>query len=104
MCGARHVGVGQDGQKLRRSPAEDAGCVDVTDCTREGRCHRLQRFLRRTGAVGLDEQNPEVALVAVRARELVFEHRAHESIVEQARRAVDDVQRLRGRIVDLDPT
>src|SRR5450759_502526 len=36
------------------------------------------------------------------ASKLVLEHRAHEAIVEESRRAIDDVKRLGLRIVGLD--
>jgi hypothetical protein len=100
---AGDVGVGQDGEKLRRGAAQDSRRVDVAHSACEGGGHRLQSLFRCPGSVGLDEQDTKVALVAVRASELVLEHRAHKPIVEQSRRAVDDMQRLGHRIVDLDP-
>src|SRR4029077_21099411 len=60
-------------------------------------------LIGRTGAVGLDEKNSKVALIAVRPRELVLEDGAHEAVVEQPGRAIDDVERFRLRIIDLDP-
>jgi len=94
MRGAGHVGVRQDGEQLRWRAPEHAWRVDVAHRAGERRGHRLQRFVGGQCSVHLDEKDAEVALVAVRPRELVLEHGPHESIVEEARRAVDDVQRL----------
>ena len=99
MRGAGDVRVGEDGEELRRCSSEDAGSVDITHRAGEGGGHRLQRFVRRHRPVRLDEQHSEVALVPVRAGELVFEHGAHEPIVEQSSGAVDDVKGLGLRVV-----
>jgi len=59
-------------------------------------------LLGGAGAIGLDQQDAEVSLVAVRPGKLVFEHRTHETIVEESGGAVDDVQRLRLRVIGFD--
>ena len=94
MRGARYVRVRQDGEELGRGAPEHPGRVHVTHRAGERRGHRLERVVGWKRAVDLDEEHAEVALIAVRARELVFEDGAHEAIVEQACGAVDDVQRL----------
>src|SRR5438309_199162 len=98
------VGVGQDREELRRRTPEDSWCIDVADGAGEGGGHRLQRLVSSADSVGLDEEDAEVALVAVCARELILEHGPDETIVEEAGRAVDDVKGLGLRVVDLDAT
>jgi len=92
--GARDIGVREDGKELGRGAPEHPGRVDVAHRAGERRGHRLERVVGRNRAVDLDEEHAEVALIAVRACELVFEDGAHEAIVEEAGGAVDDVQRL----------
>src|SRR4029077_1233674 len=98
------VGVRKDGEELRRRAPKDSWSVDIADGAGERRGHRLQRFVCSADSVGFDEENAKVALVSVRTRELVLEDGAHESIVEEAGRAVDDVKWLGLRVVDLDAT
>jgi hypothetical protein len=102
MGRAGNVRIGKDGEELRRGSAEDSGSVDVAHGAGERGRHRLQRFFRGSRAIGFDQQNTEVALIAMRTSQLVFEDGPHKTVVEEARRAIDYVQRLRLRIVDLD--
>ena len=99
MRRAGDVGVGQDREELRWGAAEDARSVDVANGARESGGHRLERLIDRAGLRRLDEQHAEIALVPVSAGELVLQHGAHETLVEQAGGAVDDVQRLGMRII-----
>jgi hypothetical protein len=98
------VGVGQDCQQLRGRATQDTGSIDVTHSACEGRRHRLEGFIGRPGTIGFDQQNAEVALVSVRARQLILEHWPNEAIVEQARGSVDDVEWFRLRVIGLDAT
>jgi len=99
---ARNVGVRQDGEELGRRSAQDSRSVDVTHgaCQRSG--HRLEGFLRRTTAVGLDQENSKISLVAMGASQLVLEDGPHEAVVEESSRPIDYVQRLGLRIVGPD--
>jgi hypothetical protein len=96
------VSVGEDGKQLGGRPTQDPWCVHVPHGACEGGRHRLENLFRRPDTIGLDQQNSEVALVAVRSGELVLQHGPDEAIVEEPRRAVDDVERLSLRIVGLD--
>jgi hypothetical protein len=92
--GPGDIGVGQDGKELRRRPAENSRRVDVAHGACKRRGHRLEGFVSRTAAVGLDQKDAKVPLVPMSPRELVFEHRPNEAIVEESSRPVDDVQRF----------
>ncbi len=98
------VGVGQYRQQLGRGAAQDSWSVDVAHRARKGCSHCLQGFVCCADAIGFDEEDAKVALVSMRARELVLEHRSNETIVEEAGRAVDDVKGLGLRIIDPDST
>lgn len=100
--GARDVRIGEYGQELRWRTAEDAWRVDVTHRAGQRGRHRLQSLLGGADSIGFDEKDSEVALIAMRARELVLEHGAHKAIVEEACGAIDDVQGLGLRVVHLD--
>jgi hypothetical protein len=98
------VGVGEDRQQLGWRAAEDSRSVNVPNGARQSCSHGLQGFVRCADAIGLDEEDAKVALVSMRARELILEHRSHEAIVEETGRAVDDVKRLGLRVIDPDST
>jgi hypothetical protein len=97
-----HIRVGEDGQQLRGRATQDAGCVNVPHGAREGSRHSLEHLLRLPDTIRFNQQNTEVALVSVSSGELVLEHRADETIVEQPGGAVDDVKRFSLRVVGLD--
>jgi hypothetical protein len=97
------VGVGQDGKELRRRAPEDSWGVDIAHGAGKGRCHRLQGLVSGTAAIGFDQKDAKVPLIAVSPRELVFEHGPDEAIVEESSRPVDYVERLRLRVVSPDP-
>src|SRR5207249_3837294 len=59
---------------------------------------------RRTNIRSFDQKHTEVALISMRARQLVLEHRAHEPLVEETRGAINDVQRFGLRVVGSDST
>ena len=99
MGGACNVGVGKDREELRRCTTQDAWSVDIAHGARQRGGHRLQHLVGGSHLRTLDEKHAEVALIAVRARELIFQHRSHEPFVEEACGPVDDVQRLSLRIV-----
>jgi hypothetical protein len=92
--GPRDVGVGQDGEELRRRAPKNSRRVHVPHSARQCGGHRLEGFVRWTAAVGLDQENAQVPLVAVSARQLVLEDGTHEAFVEESRRPIDDVERL----------
>jgi hypothetical protein len=97
------VGVGQDGKELRRRAPEDSWGVDIAHGAGKGRCHRLQGLVSGTTAIGFDQKDAKVPLIAVSPRELVFEDGPDEAIVEESSRPVDYVERLRLRVVSPDP-
>lgn len=94
-----HIGVRQDGEELGRRAAKDSRRVDISHSARQGGGHRLEGLVRWATAVRLDQENPEVSLVAVSARKLVLEDRPHEAIVEESCRPIDDVKGLGLRVV-----
>jgi hypothetical protein len=94
MCGPGDIGVRQDGKKLRRGSAKDPRRVHIAHSAGQRRSHHLQRLVRRTCAIGLDQQNSKVPLITVRPRQLILQDRPHESIIEKTGRAIDDMQRL----------
>jgi hypothetical protein len=96
------VGVGQDGQQLRGRATQDARRIDVTHSACKGRGHRLEGFIGWAGAIGFDQQNAEVALVSMCARQLILEHWPNEAVVEQARGAVDDMEWFSLWVIGLD--
>jgi hypothetical protein len=97
--GAGNVGVWEDGQELWRGSAQDAGRVDVADCAGQRGGHHLQRLFWRTRAVRLDKEDPEIPLITMGSCQLILEDGTHESVVEEARGPIDDVQRFGLRIV-----
>jgi hypothetical protein len=96
------VCVGEDRQQLGRRATQDSGGVNVAHRSGKGRCHRLERFFRRTTAVGLDQQDSEVALISVGSSELILQHGPDEAIVEEAGGAVDNMERFGLGVVGLD--
>jgi hypothetical protein len=92
--GSRHVGVGQDGQELWRRAAQDPRGVNIAHRASQRSGHRFEGFVRWAAAVGLDQKHTKVSLVAVSPRQLVFEHGPHETIIEEPRRPIHDVERL----------
>lgn len=101
--GPGDIRVGQDGKELRGRAAENTRSVHITNGAGKRRGHRLEGFIGRAAAVGLDEKDAQVPLVPVSPRELVFEHRTDEAIVEESGRPVDDVKRLSLWVVGPDP-
>ena len=93
--GAGNVGVGEDGQELWRSSAQDARRVDIADRAGQSGGHHLQGLFRRTRAVRLDEEDPEVPLITMGPCQLILEDGTHETVVEEARGPVDYVKRFR---------
>jgi hypothetical protein len=104
VCGPGDIRVGQDGEQLWWRAAQDSGRVDVAYCAGQSCGHGLERFLRWTRPIGLDQENAEVSLVAVGPSQLVFENGPNETIVEESRRPINDMERLRLGVVDLDST
>jgi hypothetical protein len=102
MRGSCDVSVGQDGQQLRGCATKNSGRIDIAHGTGECGCHRLEGFLGRARAVGLDQQHSEVALVSVCARQLVLEYGANKAIVEQPGGAIDDMERFGLWVIGLD--
>jgi hypothetical protein len=102
VCGPGDVGVRQDRKELWRGAAQDSRRVDVTHSAGEGCGHRLEDFFGWSGAIGLDEQNAEISLVAVGPGKLVLEDWAYETIVEEAGRSIDDVEWLGLRVIGPD--
>jgi len=49
--GSRDIGVGEDGQELRRRSAQDSRGVDVTHGARERSGHGLERIVGSTAAI-----------------------------------------------------
>ena len=49
--GSRDVGVGEDGQELRRRAAQDSWGIDVTHGARQRSGHRLERIVGSTAAI-----------------------------------------------------
>jgi hypothetical protein len=103
VCGPGDISVRQDGKELWRRAAENSWCVHIAHSAGERCGHRLEGFVGRTTAIGLDQKDAQVALVAVSPRQLVFEHRPDEAIVEESCRPVNDVERLRLWVVGPDP-
>jgi len=99
MSGSGDVRVGKNGEQLGRDATKDPWSVDVANCARQCGCHGLESFVCRTHLVGFDQQDAEVALVAVGACQLVLEHWPDEAIVEEARGPIDDVEGLRVGII-----
>jgi hypothetical protein len=101
--GPCYIGVGQDRKELRRRASEDSWRIDIAHGAGEGRCHRLQGLVSGTAGIGFYQKDAEVPLIAMSPRELVFEHRPDEAIVEESGRPVDYVERFGLWVVGPDP-
>jgi hypothetical protein len=98
------ISVRQDGKELRRGATQNSRRIYVAHGARQRGGHGLEGFVRRSAAIGLDQQDAKVALVSVGPGQLVLQHWTHEPLVEQACRPVDDVKGLRLRVVRPDTT